>query len=80
MLGWKDGVIFFRDTAFDEVINTLERWYGVKFEIKGAKGKGSPFSGEFHNENLENVLEAMSYSQKFQYRIDKRNVTLDFIK
>ena len=80
MLGWKDGVIYFNDTPFDEVIKTMERWYGVSFEVAGQKNSAAGFSGEFHNESLENVLEAMSYSQKFQYEINKRSVLLEFTK
>ena len=80
MLGWKDGVIYFNDTPFDDVIKMMERWYGVNFEITGQKDSAAGFSGEFHNESLENVLEAMSYSQKFQYEINKRNVLLEFTK
>ena len=80
MLGWKDGVIYFNDTPFGEVIETMERWYGVSFEITGRKDRAAGFSGEFHNESLENILEAMSYSQKFQYEINKRNVLLEFTK
>lgn len=79
VLSWKDGVIYFQETDFREAIQTLERWYNVKFEIRNLNNySGLKGTGTFKNETLENVLKALSYSLEFEYKIDQNNVTINF--
>lgn len=77
-LGWKDGIIYFDDTGFTEIVGVLERWYGVQINVSDKKPEEIYFSGEFHNESLQFVLEAMNYPEKFTFRIEGRNVSIDF--
>jgi transmembrane sensor len=55
---------------------TLERWYGVEFEIEeGIKVPGK-FSGRFENKSLETVLEGFSFSSNISYIINGKKITL----
>lgn len=74
---WKDGILFFKNTDFSEVITTLKRWYGVDIEVHGAPEKVK-CSGSFNNEYLSNVLEVLSHSVGFEYTIDDKKVALFF--
>ncbi|MEQ9287838.1 MAG: DUF4974 domain-containing protein [Cyclobacteriaceae bacterium] len=79
VLSWKDGVIYFQETDFQEAIETLERWYNVKFEIRNLENlDGLKGTGTFKNETLENVLKALSYSLEFKYEINQDNVIINF--
>lgn len=79
VLSWKDGVIYFQETDFQEAIQTLERWYNVKFEIRNLENlDGLKGTGTFKNETLENVLKALSYSLEFKYEINQNNVIINF--
>lgn len=75
---WKDNVIFFEDTPFPEVIRTLERWYGVKIEVKNKPKRDLLISTEFHSDYLVNVLNTLGYSFGFSYTVDKKNISIQF--
>ncbi len=77
-IGWRMGILQFKDASFEEVIRSLERWYGKEFLIVGSvKGKWM-FTSEFHNETLDNVLKSMSYAKGFDYQIDDKSVKIIF--
>jgi transmembrane sensor len=75
---WKDGILSFEGDHIMQVIGKLERWYGIKINIKGTPGENLKFTGRFINEYLVNVLESMKYGQQLEYRIENKNVTLVF--
>ncbi|MEQ8552083.1 MAG: FecR domain-containing protein [Cyclobacteriaceae bacterium] len=79
VLSWKDNIIYFEDASIDEVIESLERWYGMKFVlVNPAKSGQWKFDSEFNNESLENVLRAISYAKKFKYSIEENTVKIIF--
>ena len=77
ILGWKNGIIIFEKASFNLVIKKLSRWYGVEFVYSGQKPDWS-FNGRVDNENLSNILEILSHSQKFNYAIEDKRVKLMF--
>ena len=74
VMGWKDGIIRFKNTAFPEVFTILERWYGVEISINKTFTGG--FNGRFDNESLENVLTGLSFSEDFRFKIDDNKVLI----
>ncbi|SDM31215.1 ferric-dicitrate binding protein FerR, regulates iron transport through sigma-19 [Catalinimonas alkaloidigena] len=76
MTGWKDGLLIFDHTPFEEVLPTLANWYGVEFVLEDGFRLRGTYSGRFTHESLENVLVGMSYSASFQYRIAQQKVYL----
>ena len=76
--GWKDGVLIFDNASIHEVIKTCERWYSVKFSIRGSPPSDWKFTGKFDNENLENVLESLKYGKAFDYTLRDKQVVLHF--
>lgn len=76
---WKDGTLYFEDDCFNDIVKNLERWYGVQIYVNNPPQNGQLlFSGEFNNETLTNVLNAMSYSNKFEYSLDEKNIKIKF--
>jgi transmembrane sensor len=78
-LAWKNDLLIFNNASSEEVFASLERWYGV--EITFTKNINSfkntwRFTGEFQNENLENVLMGISYVKGFRYQIDHKSVSI----
>jgi transmembrane sensor len=56
------------------VTTYLSRWYGVDFNIeKDFKVKGL-YTGEFNKEPLITVLNGISYSSHFSFRVDGKTV------
>ncbi len=78
--GWVDGILTFKDSKFSDVISALERWYGVQIDVLNEnKKRTDEFSGTFSNENLEKVLEVLSFSGGFAFRIEGKSVVIEFI-
>ncbi|MEQ9286664.1 MAG: FecR domain-containing protein [Cyclobacteriaceae bacterium] len=78
-LGWKNNILHFDEANIDDVVQELERWYGVTINIVNKdKVKLWKYSSKFKNESLENVLKGIGYIQEFDYKIENRNVTLIF--
>ena len=79
VLSWREGIIYFEDATFNEVVEVLQRWYGKRFIIKNVEKSGSwQFSSEFNNETLENVMQTISYSKNFEYTIEGETVNIIF--
>ncbi|AWW30807.1 hypothetical protein DN752_12095 [Echinicola strongylocentroti] len=75
---WTEGTLYFDDQPFANVMKALERWYGVTIESEGQKPSSLRVSGEFHRDNLENVLQSISYSFDFDFNIDHKQVSIHF--
>lgn len=75
---WTEGMLYFERAGFEEIIKKLERWYGVQFTIEFNGITVPPYTGDFDNESLENVLKSMSFSLDFDYSIRKKNIQLMF--
>jgi transmembrane sensor len=80
ILKWKDGILHFEKVPFNIIIEDLERWYGVDFQLIGIdKLPEYKCSGTFKpHEYLSNVLKALSYSVEFGFTIENDNVILTF--
>ena len=68
-LAWKDDILAFDKASFDEIIERLERWYGVEFVIKRSVPIRDGFTGHYKNPSLKVVLEGMSFSSDFKFTI-----------
>ncbi|MEX2511257.1 MAG: FecR domain-containing protein [Cyclobacteriaceae bacterium] len=77
-IAWKDGILVFRDSTLEEVVKELEDWFGVKISLRNSEDVNWKFSGEYHNQTLENILKSMSYIQGFKYEINNKSVELKF--
>ena len=78
ILSWKDGIIYFNDATWTEITDKLESWYGVQFIIEKEILTDKLYTGEFNNESLEMVLESLSFSKNFDYKIEEKKVYVRF--
>ena len=78
-ISWTSGVLEFEDAPFLQMVEILERWYGVQFEVIGPVPKDLS-SGTFgRDESLENVLDVLSSSIGFSFEIDNNQVTINIM-
>lgn len=75
-LGWKDGVMVFEDADLDEFIATVERWYGVTFEVTGTQTSRWHIEGKFDNETLKEIMEGLSFTYNIQYEMEGKKVKI----
>lgn len=78
VLAWKDGIIKFKNAGIDEVMATLERWYGVTIEVHNSPDPTWKITGTFENESLENVMESISYATTLNYKLQNGKLILTF--
>ena len=78
VIGWTKKRIVFEKTPLLEAIRVLENWYGVNITLKNLPSHRILLSGKFQEETLENVLEGLRFSTRFEYKINKENVTIIF--
>ncbi|MDN5201067.1 FecR domain-containing protein [Fulvivirgaceae bacterium BMA10] len=76
MTSWRNGVIIFDKADFKEIVEVLERWYGVKFVLNKKVDMGDGFIGRYENESLKTVMESLSYAGDFSFKIENKVLTL----
>ncbi len=77
VLAWKNGVLLFKDADWKEVVQKIERWYGVQISIKLESKREIKYSARFENNMaLEEVLKKMQYTLQFGYKIANKNVSI----
>lgn len=77
ILAWTKGIIRFKDANINEIISTLERWYGVTFVINSDLNPDKDFSFSYKNKSLEEILKGLSFAFAFDYKINDKTVTLN---
>ena len=77
-IAWKDGIIYFKDANYNEIIDRLELWYGVDI-TSNKRPENWMFNNTFEkNATLENMLISLQFAYDFQYDIDGKDVQLKF--
>ncbi len=77
VIGWKDGIIQFKDMPLSQVINKLERVYGVEFYMNNPELKlEEKYSGVYKNAPLDRILQGVSFAVGFEYELDDKIVTI----
>ncbi len=78
VIAWTKKTIYFRETPFSEIKRVLENWYGVEIHLYNESDKDIQVSGAFIDQSLNNVLEGLSYSARFDFEINKDQVKIYF--
>ena len=75
---WPDGYLFFDEELLPDIAKELERSYNVKIHIANDSLKTFRFYGNFvrREQNIQEVLEALASTEKMQYKIEERNITI----
>ena len=72
-IAWKSGKLMFRDDKMNKVVEKLERWYNVEFEIEDQEIANYVYTATFVDESLDQVLKMLSLSAPIRYTISERN-------
>jgi transmembrane sensor len=72
-IAWKSGKLMFRDDKMNQVVEKLERWYNVEFEIHDQEIADYVYTATFIDESLDQVLKMLSLSAPISYTISDRN-------
>ena len=75
-VAWKDGILVFDNTPFDEVFKMLERWHGTEYEITSKKIYNSKLTASFNTESIVQIMEMIKYCADIDYNIEDSKVTI----
>lgn len=77
MIAWSRNILIFDEDSEEEVWSKLENWYGVNIIVQNKRSIEGKYSGRYHNESLERVLDGISYAAEFEYEIlENKNVII----
>lgn len=69
---WKDGVYFFDGVRFADMLERLERYYNVTFEVKNTRALQYECTGKFRQtESIKHILDVVKADNHFRYKYDE---------
>ncbi len=74
VIGWKDGIIHFRDAGMDDFIEKMEEWFGVNFQVFGRPSKDWKINAKYQGETLEEILLGLQYVYAIEFKINGKKV------
>lgn len=78
IMAWTRKIILFDHSPIAEITRVLENWYGIQIRFMNRPSKDLEISGLFRDQTIKNVLEGLSYSARFEFDINKDQVTITF--
>lgn len=68
---WVNNKLAFKNTSFEKIVQSLEKWFGVRIEFKNEDKKTLRLRGTFEGESLDEILQAFQITGKpFKYKKD----------
>lgn len=65
---WKDGLVIFRNTSFEEALKILSKRFNTEFIVKNDLLYENSFTGTFSGQHLTLILEHFRLSSDIQYK------------
>ena len=77
---WKEGLICFKGSAFIEIINDFQKYYGIHIIVKNQKVNKYSYTGKFRQtDGVEHALRVLQKSIYFAYQRDDENNTITIL-
>ncbi len=73
--GWKDGYLVFKNADFKTVAQAIEQMYGYEVILKNPTLTWH-YTGSFHREEVQQVIENIAFSKHLTYTIHHRKIYL----
>ncbi|WP_178372192.1 FecR family protein [Chitinophaga jiangningensis] len=72
--GWLNNQLSFKQQSLPEILQELERWYGIHIELKNDSYNQEIITGTFKDKDLYQVLQALQLSAGFKFHTDSLGV------
>ena len=77
---WKDDMLKFNNSPFDEVVKKMERWYGVKINLDKNLKYSESYTFTVRTESLKELLQLLSITTPMNFKIDNDTVMIYSLK
>jgi ferric-dicitrate binding protein FerR (iron transport regulator) len=77
---WKDEMLRFDNSTFDEVVKKMERWYGVKINLEKSLKHSENYTFTVRTESLKELLELLSITTPMSYKIGNDTIMIYSLK
>ena len=78
LTSWINNMLIFNNQPFEEVINYLEKWYGVKITLDKTLYYNYNYTFKVKTESLREVLELISFITPIEYGIEGEKVAIKY--
>lgn len=78
VLAWKDGYFYFKNDRFEQMMNEVANWYGLKLQYEGTIPQSLYTGSVDRNAKLSEVLEMLKSISPAKFRIDGQKLIIDF--
>lgn len=78
LTSWINNMLIFNNQPFEEVINYLEKWYGVTITLDRTLSYNYNYTFKVKTESLREVLELISFITPIEYRIEGEKVAIKY--
>lgn len=69
---WREGLLCFRNTPFEELMSRLETCYGITVRIENDRIRRKVFSGKFRiSDGMENILRLLQQEERYVFERDE---------
>ena len=75
--GWINGRLIFNRAPLSEVVERMEKWYGIDIEVVDKELLQLHFRATFVNENIEEALKLLQSTATFSYKFSERGIRED---
>ncbi len=80
-LSWKNGIIFFEDEAFGDLISRLELYFDVNIDVHDEDMLSKTYSGKFRTKDgIIHILNVFKLRHDFEFTVDEDTNTITIIK
>jgi len=73
---WVQNKLIFRDEMFKQLALRMERWYNVLIRFDNSGIEKLSFTGIFENETVQQALDALQLSGKFNYSMKENEIVI----
>jgi ferric-dicitrate binding protein FerR (iron transport regulator) len=73
---WKDDMLKFNNSPFDEVVKKMERWYGVKVILDKSLKYSENYTFTVKTESLKELLQLLAITTPMSFKIDNDTVMI----
>lgn len=75
-IAWKEGIFYFKDDDFRDIMEQVARWYDLELEFKGPLPSGKISGNISRQAKLSQVLEMLNYVSGAHFDIRGRKVSI----